>query len=310
MPSLLTLTFAGGVGSVTGANFHLVDSISGIQFLVDCGMFQGRSMCMPRNTEPFPYDPASVSYLFVTHSHMDHVGRIPKLVKDGFRGVIYSTPATKDLAEEMLKDSLSVLKSEQRKSGVVPLFDTQDIDMAMSLWKGVEYHEEVALPGGIVARLYDSGHILGSAMVAFSREGKTLMVTGDLGNSPSPIVKDTEALPATDYLVMESVYGDRNHEHRDDRTAILRDVIRDTATRGGTLIIPSFSLERTQDLLFEFNNFVEGKEIPPIPVFMDSPLAIRVTRIYRKYERYFNADVKSHIQKGDDIFKFPLLSFT
>jgi metallo-beta-lactamase family protein len=210
----------------------------------------------------------------------------------------------------MLKDSLSVLRSEARKTGIQPLFDEDDIEAAMRVWKGVEYHENISLDGGLSVTLYDSGHILGSAMVVFARGGRALAVTGDLGNSPAPIVRDTEPLPPVQYLIMESVYGDRNHEHRDERTALLRSVILDTVKKKGTLVIPSFSLERTQDLLFEINNFVESASIPAIPVFMDSPLAIRVTSIYRKYERYYNADVRAIIKKGDDIFKFPHLSFT
>jgi len=310
MSSTLTLTFAGGAGSVTGANFHLTDSVSGMQCLVDCGLFQGASTSLPKNVEPFSYNPADIAFLFVTHSHMDHIGRIPRLVKEGFHGVIRSTPATKDLAYEMLKDSLSVLRSEQKKTGIEPPYDDEDIEGAMRLWKGVEYHEDVPLSGGLVARLYDSGHILGSAMVSFTREGRTLVITGDLGNSPAPIVRDTEALPEAHYLVMESVYGDRNHEDRDGRTELLRSIILETVEKKGTLVIPAFSLERTQDVLFEINNFVESHAIPNVPVFMDSPLAIRVTSIYRKYERYYNADVKSVIKSGDDIFKFPHLSFT
>ncbi len=310
MSSSLELQFAGGAGSVTGANFLITDSITGTKMLVDCGFFQGSTMCTEKNANTFSYDPASVKALFVTHSHIDHVGRIPKLVRDGFRGRIYSTFPTKDLAHEMLKDSLSVLRMDQKKTKVPLLYEEEDIEMAMSLWEGHEYHEDIHMPGEIVVQFYDSGHILGSAMVTFTRGGKTLVVTGDLGNSPAPILKDTEPLPAPDYLVMESVYGDRNHEERDDRTQLLEAVIEETIAQGGTLVIPSFSLERTQDLLFEINNLVEQKRIPSVPVFMDSPLAIRVTEIYRKYERYYNTGAQSQIKSGDDIFRFPRLTFT
>lgn len=305
--------FAGGASSVTGANFLLKDPSTGVSMLVDCGFFQGDTMCSDKNFEPFPYDPSSITALFVTHSHIDHVGRIPKLVRDGFRGTIYSTFPTKDFAHEMLKDSLSVLRTDKkdRMNEHAPvLYDDEDIERAMSLWKGVEYHEDIDMPGGITVSFYDSGHILGSAMVRFRRHGRSLVITGDLGNSPSPIIKDTEPLPEATYVVMESVYGDRNHEDRNNRTKLLEDVIKETVEKGGTLVIPSFSLERTQDLLFEINNLVEEGKIPEVPVFLDSPLAIRVTEIYRTYERYFNTSAESRIKSGDDIFRFPRLTFT
>lgn len=309
--SQTTLTFVGGADMVTGSNFLLTDTESGTQMLVDCGLFQGCEECDVKNREAFPYNPADIDILFVTHAHIDHVGRIPKLVKDGFRGVIYSTPATKDIAALMLEDSFKVMTFHAKKEGAPePFFDEKDIEKALRMWETREYHEPIHMQGGYTVTFHDAGHILGSAMVRIARGDKNIVLTGDLGNSPSPIIADTEALGTTQYMVMESVYGDRNHEEKNQRTDILKETVVQTIARGGTLVIPVFSLERTQILLYELNNLVEDGEVPSVPVFLDSPLAIAVTDIYRTYQKYYNENVKKEIAEGDDIFSFPKLSFT
>lgn len=305
------LTFIGGVDTVTGSNFLLTDKESGTALLVDCGLFQGCEECDVKNREAFPYEPTDIDVLFVTHAHIDHIGRIPKLVRDGFSGTIYSTPATKDIAAEMLKDSLYVMTFHAKKEGAPkPFFDEKDIEKALRMWETREYHEPIHVQGGYTVTFNDAGHILGSAMVRIARGDKNIVLTGDLGNSPSPIIADTEALGTTHYMVMESVYGDRNHEKKDQRTTLLKDIVAQTIARGGTLVIPVFSLERTQVLLYELNNLVEDGHVPSAPVFLDSPLAIAVTDIYRKYQKHYNKDVKKEIAEGDDIFSFPKLSFT
>ena len=306
-----TLTFAGGADMVTGSNFLLTDAESDISMLVDCGLFQGCEECNAKNREAFPYNPASVDILFVTHAHIDHIGRIPKLAGDGFSGTIYSTPATKDIAAEMLRDSLNVMTFHAKKEGAPePFFDEKDIEKALRMWETREYHEPIHVQGGYTATFHDAGHILGSAMVRITRGERNIVLTGDLGNSPSPIIADTETLGTTHYMVMESVYGDRNHEEKNQRTNLLKETVRETIARGGTLVMPVFSLERTQMMLYELNNLIEDGHVPSVPVFLDSPLAIAVTDIYRKYQKHYNEEVKKEIAEGDDIFSFPKLSFT
>ena len=304
---MATLGFYGGAGHVTGANFLL--DVGEAKILVDCGLIQGRDTLL-KNQEPFAYNPSEIHTLFVTHPHADHIGRIPKLVRDGFSGQIISTIPGKELSEVMLRDAYKVMVMESQKEGVEPYYDEGDVDAALSLWKGVEYGEKISLPGEVSVHLMDAGHILGSAMVQMERDGKTIVFTGDIGNVPQPLAKAPDIPKDYDYLLMESVYGDRLHEGVETRSQVLKDYILDAQKKGGTLIIPAFSLERTQAMLLEINTFVENGEIEPIPVFLDSPLAISVTEIYKRYTKYFNEDVQKRIEGGDDIFDFEGLSFT
>lgn len=304
----LALTPYGGVGSVTGANFMLENGECTI--LVDCGMIQGCNFCEDKNREPFGYDPASADVLLITHAHIDHVGRIPKLVRDGFSGVIYSTPETRQLAAVMLEDSLGVLEKEARRSGEKPFYDNDDISRALSLWHPLEGSDSYDLGGGFAVTLRNAGHILGSSMYDIRYRGKSIVFTGDIGNSPAPLLKDTDTITNATYLIMESVYGDRNHESSADLKRLLEEVIEDTVKAGGALLIPAFSLERTQVLLHEINALVEKGRIPQVPIFLDSPLAIKVTDIYKQHAERFRESVKREIEGGDDIFNFPGLSFT
>lgn len=308
MTTKLTVVFYGAVRSVTGSNFLVAGSSQ--KMLIDCGMFQGSTFCDKANHEPFPYDPSAIDMLIVTHAHIDHIGRIPKLCHDGFHGKIYSTPATKDLAEYMLLDSLSVFEKESKQTGARPLFSKADIETALSLWEGIPYHKEKTFDDGCTFMLRDSGHILGSAMVDIACGHGHLIFTGDLGNSPSPLLHDAEVIHDATYLVIDSVYGDRLHTDAPERREQLEDIIEETVARGGTLVIPAFSLERTQILLYEINNLMEGGRIPKVPVFVDSPLAIRITEVYRKYKGELNEAVQEAERRGDDIFSFPKLTFT
>lgn len=305
---MTTIGFYGGVGSVTGANFLLETEKTKV--LIDCGLIQGGRFAGAENCEAFPYTPADVSTLLVTHAHADHIGRIPKLIGDGFTGRIISTAATRDLARIMLEDAYKVMRYEHERYQIPICYEEQHINEAFTLWEGVEYDEDVALEDGVSARFTDAGHILGSAMVHLSRGGKTLVCTGDVGNVPQPLLNPPVIPKDYDYLIMESVYGDRVHEEVKERSDLLKHYIKDTQQKKGTLIIPAFSLERTQGMLFEINNFVEQGEIEPLPVFLDSPLAIRVTELYRRYKHYLKKDVQAQIKEGDDIFSFEGLSFT
>ncbi len=303
-----TLGFYGGVGSVTGANFML--DTGKVALLVDCGLIQGDRFSMALNAEPFVYKPAAVDYLLVTHAHADHIGRIPKLVRDGFKGVIYSTTATKELSQTMLHDALKVMEYESQRFGQEPLYQQEDIAAAFSNWKTVEYDEKFTLDDGIVGWYTDAGHILGSGMIHLTRGDKKIVFTGDIGNVPQPLLRAPVIPKDYDYMVMESVYGDRLHEQVAERTALLRHHIEEAQKKDGVLIIPAFSLERTQALLFEINNLIETKQIPSLPVFLDSPLAITVTSLYRSFTRYLRPEVQAQIQAGDDIFDFDGLKFT
>lgn len=304
------ITFCSGVGTVTGANFLL--ELGPKKMLIDCGLEQGGELASERNREAFSYDPSTIDILFITHAHTDHIGRIPKLVKDGFKGIIYSTPATLDLAKVMLPDSLHLLQEEAKRKGILPIYEAEHVDQTFSLWKTIPYYSQHDLGDGIKVYLKDSGHILGSAMFEFSQEGshKKIVFTGDLGNSPSLFLRDTDPLKDASYVVMESVYGDRNHEPHEERKNKLRDIIQDTITRKRTLLIPAFSLERTQDILFEINDLVERKVIGDIPVYVDSPLALKVTEVYKAYSADFNEMAKDLIAQGDNVFDFKLLKNT
>jgi len=305
------LIFYGGVGATTGANIMLEcgdQSGKKRKILVDCGILQGTKYAEEKNFEPFKYNPKDIDFLIITHAHMDHIGRAPKLVRDGFKGKIISTKETMDLSGPMLRDALKVMRGRHPDRS---LFDEEDIAKSFSLWEGKNYEEKIELFKNCNLQMQDAGHILGSAILNVScqtKEGiKKIAFTGDLGNSPSPLLPDTEIPKDIDFMVMESVYGDRNHESKKERRQKLKQVILEGIKKDGAIVIPAFSIERTQVLLYEINNMIEDKEIPEIPVFVDSPLAEKVTDIYKKYQKDFKQSVKEEIKKGDDIFDFPNL---
>ena len=307
MQDIAKITFYGGAGSVTGANFLF--QIDNKKILIDCGLNQGPEMAEDVNWLPFSYDPKEIDILFITHSHIDHIGKIPKLISEGFTGKIYSTKPTRALTGPMLEDTAGIL-SKNKKFNLDKIYTEENTTKAFADWTGFDYHEVIDLTPNLKASFKDAGHILGSAMVEFIYNGKKILFTGDLGNSPSPLLPDTEKIADADYLIMESVYGDRNHESRDDRRVLLEKVIKDNYQRKGTLIIPTFSLERSQELLFELDNLVENKRIPIMPIFFDSPLAIRLTEIFKQYKDYFNEKAQKELSKDKYLFDFPGLHST
>lgn len=298
----MRLTFYGGVKAVSGANYLLESGDTRI--LVDCGMHQGSNFCEKHNFEPFAYEPKSIASVFVTHAHIDHIGRLPKLYREGFRGTIYSTPPTKDFSELMLIDSEHIIAEDAKRFKKEPIYNIAAVNDVVSAWQGVPYHTPIRV-GPFTVTFYNAGHILGSSIVAVAAEGKTIVFSGDLGNSPAPIIGDKEFVGDADVVVIESTYGNRLHEPSDTRKEALEDVIEDTVKSGGVLMIPAFAMERTQELLYEINNLVEQGRIPRVPIYIDSPLALKLTNIYKKYEAYFDAETRAKIGRGDAIFNFP-----
>ncbi len=304
----MKLTFYGATRQVTGSNFLLESA--GQKILIDCGLNQGGSFVEKLNFESFAYNPKEIYAVLVTHPHVDHVGRLPKLYKDGFVGKVYSTPPCRDSAELLLKDSEHILIQEAERFKQPVLYGVREIEELMTRWEGVEYHRQITV-GNFKATFYNAGHILGSSFILVEAEGKKIVFSGDLGNSPAPMIGRREDPPAgVDYCLIEGTYGNRTHPPMDGRMGILEDMIEDTVQSGGVLMIPAFAMERTQELLFELNDLVENGRIPSVPIFIDSPLAIKLTEIYKKYYSYFDKETQKLIKSGDSIFNFPGMKMT
>ncbi|MBI2122420.1 MAG: MBL fold metallo-hydrolase [Candidatus Sungbacteria bacterium] len=298
----MKLSFHGGAREVTGACYLLEAAEQ--KFLIDCGLFQGCDVCSDMNERPFKFDSKSINAVFVTHAHVDHVGRIPKLVKHGFSGVIYSTPPTKDLARHLLEDALSLSERQNNR-----LYAEEDLEKAFRIWRTVSYGEKIALNGAEII-FHDAGHILGSSLIEINAEGKKFLFSGDLGNVPSVLLPPPAKVGGVEYLVVESAYGNREHEAPAERTLQLERAMEDVASRRGTLLIPAFATERTQDLLFLINEMVNFKRVPEMPVFVDSPLASRVTSVYEEYPAYYGQGIQDLYLKHPNLFKFKKLKFT
>lgn len=303
----MKLTCYGGVGQVTGANYLLESQ--GAKILIDCGLHQGGRFCEKLNFEKFAYQPRDIAAVFITHAHIDHTGKLPKLFRDGFRGTIYSTPPTRDFAELLLLDSEHLLIESATHLKKPPIYSTDDIHATLAAWKGIPYYETIVV-GPFRVTLRNAGHILGSSSILIEADGKQIIFSGDLGNMPAPIIGATDEIPLVDAAVIESTYGDRLHEGSDRRKEALEDMIEDVVKSGGVLMIPAFAMERTQELLFELNDLVDSGRIPRVPVFIDSPLAIKLTTVYQRYPEYFSKETRELIDGGDFIFHFPGLRST
>lgn len=305
----MKISFFGASEEVTGSNFLLESENSKI--VIDCGLFQGKHFYDSRNDDPLPYDASKITAVILTHAHIDHIGRLPKFLKEGFKGKFYSTPATQDFTEIMLEDSLGVLTKEAERKGKYPFYGEEDVRRLKNYWETKEYHEKFDIEDFEV-EFKDAGHILGSAIIEIKskKTGKKIVFTGDLGNPPTPLLNPTEDINDANFLVIDSTYGGKNHEDRSQRKLKLERVIEETVTKKGTLLMPAFSLERTQEILFELNDLIEKNKVPRISVFVDSPLAIKLTSVYRKYAQDFNRETKYIINSGDDVFNFPNLRLT
>lgn len=317
----MRLEFLGAAHTVTGS-CYLLETMEK-QFLIDCGMFQGARRIRELNYERFPFNPAGIEAVILTHAHVDHCGLIPKLVKEGFKGTVYATQATCDLAQIMLPDSAFIQQSDaesfnrkNQRRGEEPVEPIYSIDDAMESLKHfvpMPYEQEFTLGdnNNIKVKFFDAGHIIGSAIVDLQvTEGEKttkLVFSGDLGQPKQPIIKDPTIIKGADFLVVESTYGDRQHKLYDKETKLL-EIVNDTMDRGGNVIIPSFAVGRTQTLLYYFHNlWKQGRLDGDIPIILDSPLAISATRIFMKNFQDFDEEAMEMFGKGEKLTEFPQL---
>jgi metallo-beta-lactamase family protein len=313
----MKLQFFGAARDVTGSCQILETGEHHI--MIDCGCFQGGQDDIERNGLAFPFKPSEIDAVFLTHAHMDHIGRIPQLVKRGYRGPIYATAPTVELAPILWNDMISIMEEAEkhrRKSGATHgwpiLYDEHDVKRAMERLQAVEYHQQIGVcEGAVKAKFHDAGHILGSSFIAFGLEGKTIVFSGDLGNDDVPLLRPTEKIPEADIIIVESTYGDRIHEDLKTRVDILRDAVKETVASKGVLIIPAFAIERTQEIILTLHHLAEAGEIPRVPMFLDSPLAIEATRVYEEFPQYYNsASRQEYLTGGQDLFSLPGLTAT
>ena len=318
----MKLHFLGANRQVTGSRYCL--EAAGKRILIDCGMFQERKF-LSRNLDPCPIPAAEVDALLLTHVHIDHSGLIPKLVKEGFRGPIYATRPSVALADVLLRDSAEIQLEDidykqrrHRKENRVspypyePLYTVADVDRTLALLKPVEYLKPTIIADGISAKFHDAGHILGSAMIEIEvTDGgvtRHVVFSGDIGQWDKPLVHDPTLLERADYLVMESTYGDRNHEKYGDLESQFETIVNETHTRGGNLVIPTFAVERAQELMYFFSRLVHSNRIPRMSVYLDSPMAVDVTEIFRKFREFLDADTFAMINAHTPPLRFPGLT--
>jgi len=311
--------FLGATGQVTGSR-HYIEADE-VRLLVDCGMFQEREM-LARNWEPTPVRTRNLDGVLITHAHLDHCGLLPKLIQEGYRGPIHATAATAELIELVLYDSAHIqmedaiykTKRHRRegrkdKSETKPLYTADDVDRTVPLLQPSPYKARVDLPGGASAVFYDAGHILGSSMIEVNvlngGEPRRVIFSGDIGQWDKPLVRDPTLPPKADYIVMESTYGDRPHEDRGDIESQLAHVISQTAAAGGNVVIPVFAIERAQELIYYLSRLLVDNRIPPIPMFLDSPMAARVTTVFGNHRECFDDETWAMINGGHSPLRPP-----
>lgn len=322
----MKISFYGAARMVTGSCF--LCETKGVRFLVDCGMFQGGKQLDKMNSNKFPFSPAELDFMLLTHAHIDHSGRIPKLVKEGFTGTIYTNEATAELCEIMLQDSGHIqemeaewINTKRLRKGlqeIEPIYTVQDAVESMKYFQGVSYGESISINEELKIKFINSGHMLGSAFIEIqvfeAGDWHVYIFTGDIGSNNMPILKDPATLKQVDYLVIESTYGDRVHkENNDEDEDKLLDIILKTARKGGNIVIPSFAVGRTQEILYEINEYKEKgllEEFENIPVYVDSPLAIRATEIFRRNCKLFDKEAMEMLKEGNDPLVFENLHFT
>jgi len=304
----MVIKFCGANREVTGSCYYIESERGTI--LVDCGMFQGGKFAEDKNELEFPFDVSKVDAVVITHAHFDHVGRIPKLYKEGFRGPIWCTQPTAELAMVTLRDSVHLMKDEAERHDRDPLYTAEDVEPLENMWKAIPYHQETEVAPGVRVYLTDAGHILGSASIKVMADNQVVAFSGDLGNTPVPLLHSVEQQDGADIVVIESTYGNRVHEPSNLRYDFLRNAIIDCARRKGVLLIPSFALERTQELLFELHHLRQSGLIPPMPIFLDSPMGIAATRVFEEHVDFFNTEAQAELrQVGEEAFHFSGLTY-
>lgn len=328
----MKITFLGATKTVTGSNF-LVEAC-GKKFLVDCGMYQGKATEEKENDAPFLFNVEQIDFVLLTHAHIDHSGRIPKLYNDGYRNQIIATKATCELCSIMLPDSGHIQEMEiewrnrkrkrEGKKELPPLYTAEEATKSLELFRPVQYDEIIDIDENIKVRFNDAGHMLGSSIIEIwaneDGETKKAVFTGDIGNNDIPLLASPTMIESADYLVMESTYGSRLHMKNDDKAEIFLNIVSETLDNGGTVVIPSFAVGRTQEILYELNKLKEKHDdkefirkyetLMKVPVFVDSPLAISATEIFRKNMDLFDDDVQQAMEEGDNPLEFPGLQFT
>jgi metallo-beta-lactamase family protein len=319
----MLLKFCGAAGEVTGS-CHLV-KFSDVTVLLDCGIFQGGEERHIRNREPFPFDPQTVKAVLLSHAHLDHCGRLPLLVKAGFKGKIFATEATCDLAKIVLLDAAKLQEEDAawkikrlKKKGedwswVSPLFTTSEVERVFEHFEPVTYGEWVDLSPTVRFRFHDAGHLLGSGMMELqwrsNGKERTLLFTGDLGQPGMPVLRDPEKVERADLLLMESTYGNREHTMTfNECVEQLRQIVAETVSRVGRVLIPSFAVGRTQEVLYTLNDLVESGKLPIVPVFVDSPMAREVLMVYQRRRELYDEEASQKLRSGDEPFTFPGLT--
>jgi metallo-beta-lactamase family protein len=324
--AVMKLTFWGAAGTVTGS-MHLLET-GGKRYLLDCGLYQGRRKDADAKNRNLPFEGSSIDAVVLSHAHIDHSGNLPTLAKHGFSGPIFTTPATVDLCNWMLHDTAHIQekdaeflnkrrelrKSKGEDSSVVePLYVTADAERAIALFQKVGYHAPHSLSPTLNYEAYDAGHILGSSCVVLHDSSGAapvrLAFSGDVGRPGLPIIRDPEAMPPADYLIMESTYGGRLHKSVNHVINKLADVVNRTAHRGGRIIVPAFAVGRTQQLVLLLHQLFNEKRIPNIPLFVDSPLALNVTDVHRAHPECFNEETRRYLENGGDPFGFQRLQY-
>ena len=318
----MRITFLGAAQTVTGS-MHLLD-VNGARILLDCGLFQGRRRESFERKRTLPFDASELDAVVLSHAHIDHSGNIPNLVKSGYAGSIYTTSATRDLCGAMLLDSGHIQESDvaylnRRRARkdlppIEPTYTVEDATASLSSFVAIDYHHSFQVAPGTKVTFYDAGHILGSALTVLDIEeaGRRFRVcfTGDLGRKGLPIIRDPEVVPDVDYLITESTYGDREHETPPYAQALLCEIIHSAHDRGGKVIIPSFAVGRTQEIVFDLHKLTVSECLPDVPVFVDSPLAVNVTEIFRLHPECYDAEVQRFLQRREDPFGFYRLHYT
>lgn len=328
----MKITFLGATKIVTGSNF-LVEA-AGKKFLVDCGLYQGKAELEEQNYREFDYNPAEIDFMLLTHAHIDHSGRIPKLYNDGFKGPIYAHKATCDLCQIMLPDSghIQEMEAEWKNKKRIrkgqptrgPLYTAEDALKCMEIFVPVKYDEIIQVSENIYVRFNDAGHMLGSSTIEIwaKEDGKETkaVFSGDLGNNDIPLLSEPTMIDNCDYLVMESTYGSRLHIRNDQKAELFLKIVSETIDNGGTVVIPSFAVGRTQEILYEINKIKENRHdeeflreyrtLMKVPVYVDSPLAISATQVFKENMDLFEDEVKEEMERGNNPLEFPGLKFT